>query len=246
MSDNRGHLATAGGHAHQKSDDSIVVKTSSGLNHATFVHEKPGDIFDAPNGAALLHACNCHGKWDRGLGHQFRERYPAAYEIYRKHCVSRLQKPISHKIPDLSAPELHVSVEVHLPLGTALLIPPQKSDFPLHRRRHWIVCLFVSKDYGTCVDTQDMIISSTWAALLDLKEQLVTLYRRPKSGVIEQAPTGLYSGRLCTGPFNVSWERIQKLIPVVGLRINVYHPYEPSTRGRRPIQVQAPSEEHVE
>jgi ADP-ribose 1''-phosphate phosphatase len=174
-------------------------------------------------------------------------QYPAAYEIYRKYCLDHLEKHVPHEIPDLHSQAPRASVEVDLPLGTALVIPPQQSDFPLHRRRHWIVCLFTSKEYGTHVDTEDMIINSTYAALLNLREQLETLYQlHPDSGVVEQAPSGLYSSRFCTGLFNVPWERIHRLIVDVDLRIKVYHPYEPSTRRRRPIRVQPPSEDHKE
>ncbi|KAJ5131405.1 Appr-1-p processing [Penicillium bovifimosum] len=243
MSGNRrGDFAITSAHGHRDSDDSIILLTSPGRSYAAFVHETPGDLFDAPNGAALIHACNCQGTWGAGLARQFRERYPAAYEIYRKHCLDHLDNRVSHKIPDLRGP---FSMEVDFPLGTALVIPPQQSDFTLHRRRHWIICLFTSKDFGARVDKEEMIITSTHAALLDLREQLETLCRRyPDSGVGEQVPSGLYSSRFCTGIFNIPWEIIHGLINEIGLRINVYYPYEPSNRGRRPIRVQPPSEEH--
>jgi hypothetical protein len=57
MSDNRGdHL-----HGRQESTDSIIVKTSSGPTWKALVHETPGDLFDAPNGTALIREGSSYG-----------------------------------------------------------------------------------------------------------------------------------------------------------------------------------------
>lgn len=77
------------------SDESLILMTSS-LPAASFVQETPGDLFDAPNGAALIRenptfsdclffkkiltnlvnvdACNCQGVWGAGIARAFRER----------------------------------------------------------------------------------------------------------------------------------------------------------------------------
>lgn len=121
------------------------------------------------------------------------------------------------------------------------MIPPQQSDFLLHRRRHWVTCLFTSEYYGSRVDSEDMIVNSTFAALQDLNRQLQVLTQQA-SETGNERPQRLYSSRFCSGLFKVPWERICKLIDTVGLRINVYHPFEASNRRARPIRMARPRE----
>ncbi|KAJ5779989.1 Appr-1-p processing [Penicillium paradoxum] len=223
------------------SNDSIILMTSSESATMELIRESPGDLFDAPNGAALIHACNCQGLWGAGLARKFRDRYPAAYEIYRKHCLQGLEKPVTHLIPKLSDEESHPSLIVQQPLGTALIIPPQQSDFALHRRRHWIICLFASNHYGSRVDSEEMILNSTFAALRHMREQLQGSFYS-SSQPDNDRPMGFYSSRFCTGLFNIPWECIRDLIVRVGVPINVYHPFEPNTRRARPLPLQRPAE----
>ncbi|CAG8908629.1 unnamed protein product [Penicillium egyptiacum] len=225
------------------SDESLILVTSSLPAAVNFVQETPGDLFDAPNGAALIHACNCQGVWGAGIARAFRERYPAAYKIYRNHCLIYQDHPVTDIITDLRDEDPHPSLVVHRPLGTALIIPPQQSDFILHRRRHWIICLFTSEKYGSRKDSEDMIVNSTFAALQDLSGQLRGLPQQA-SETGNERPKGLYSSRFCTGLFNIPWERIRKLINTVGLHVNVYHPFEASKRRARPIRMECPSESH--
>ncbi|KAJ5188086.1 Appr-1-p processing [Penicillium cf. griseofulvum] len=226
------------------SDESLILMTSP-LPAINFVQETPGDLFDAPNGAALIHACNCQGVWGAGIARAFYERYPAAYKIYRNHCLLCRDHPVTDVITDvithLRDEDPQPTLVVNRPLGTALMIPPQQSDFILHRRRHWIICLFTSEHYGSRVDSEDMIVNSTFAALQHLSEQL----RSPRQQASESGndrPQRLYSNRFCTGLFDVPWDRIRELIDTVGLRINVYHPFEASNRRARPIRMVRPIE----
>ncbi|KGO74883.1 Appr-1-p processing [Penicillium italicum] len=223
------------------SDESLILMTSPLPEAVSFIQETPGDLFDAPNGAALIHACNCQGVWGAGIARAFRERYPAAYEIYRNHCIIYRDHPVTKRIIDLRVADPQPSVVVHRPLGTALLIPPQQSDFILHCRRHWIICLFTSDKYGLRVDSEDMIVNSTFAALQDLSRQLQVLSQQA-SETGNERPQSLYSSRFCTGLFNVPWERITELINTVGLRFNVYYPFEISNRRARPVRMAHPSE----
>ncbi|KAJ6137112.1 Appr-1-p processing [Penicillium samsonianum] len=225
------------------SDESLILMTSSLPVTVNFVQETPGDLFDAPNGAALIHACNCQGVWGAGIARAFRERYPAAYKIYRNHCLIYQGHPVTNIITDLRNEDPQPSLVVHRPLGTALIIPPQQSDFTLHRRRHWIICLFTSEKYGSRMDSEDMIVNSTFAALQDLSGQLRVLSQQA-SETGNERPQSLYSSRFCSGLFNVPWERIRKLINTVGLRVNVYYPFEASNRRARPIRMEHPSESH--
>ncbi|KAJ5488417.1 Appr-1-p processing [Penicillium expansum] len=202
------------------SDESLILMTSSLPAAVSFVQETPGDLFDAPNGAALIHACNCQGVWGAGIARAFRERYPAAYKIYRNHCLIYRDHPVTKIITDLRDEDLQPSLVVHRPLGTALLIPPQQSDFILHRRRHWIICLFTSEKYGIRVDSEDMIVNSTFAALQDLSRQLQLLSQQA-SETSNERPQSLYS---------------------IGLRVNVYYPFEASNRRARPVRMAHPDE----
>ncbi|KAJ5826610.1 hypothetical protein N7447_003373 [Penicillium robsamsonii] len=226
---------------HTDSDESLILMTSSSPTAPNLVQENPGDLFNAPNGAALIHACNCQGVWGAGIARSFRKRYPAAYEIYRNHCLIYLDHPVTHVITDLHGEDPQPSLVVHRPLGTALMIPPQQSDFLLHHRRHWIICLFTSEHYGSCVDSEDTIVNHTFAALQHLSGQL---WGRPQqdSESRNERPQRLYSNRFCTGLFKVPWDRIRKLIDTVDLQINVYHPFEASKHRTRPVRVVSPSE----
>ncbi|KAJ5458662.1 hypothetical protein N7475_010050 [Penicillium sp. IBT 31633x] len=243
MSDTRANRAVAIGRT--DSNDSLILMTSPQPAEMSFIRESPGDLFDAPNGAALIHACNCQGAWGAGIAREFRNRYPAAYEIYRKHCLQYLENRQTQRIPNISNREPYPSLVVQRPLGTALIIPPQESDFARHRRRHWIICLFTSKNYGSHVDSEGMIVSSTFAALQHLREQLCILCRRLPAMNFER-PLALYSSRFCTGLFHVPWERIRRMIVELCLPITVYHPFEPSVPRARPIRVQRPPEGHQE
>jgi len=49
------------------------------------VTQVQGDLFRAPKGAILVHACNTKGSWGAGIALAFRERFPEAFLGY-KHC----------------------------------------------------------------------------------------------------------------------------------------------------------------
>lgn len=88
-----------------------------------------------------------------------------------------------------------------------------------------------------------MIVNSTFAALQDLSGQLRVLSQQA-SETGNERPQSLYSSRFCSCLFNVPWERTRKLINTVGLRVNVYYPFEASNRRARPIRMERPSESH--
>lgn len=47
---------------------------------------KKMDLFDAPKGSVLVHACNAKGVWGSGIAVGFRDRFPEAYKTYQKFC----------------------------------------------------------------------------------------------------------------------------------------------------------------
>jgi ADP-ribose 1''-phosphate phosphatase len=78
-----------------------AAQTNSGIT----LHE--GDLFaNAPDCSVLVHACNTQGVWGSGIAAAFKQKYPAAYQIYHDTCVEK-------------GDEL---------LGTCLLIPAGERD----------------------------------------------------------------------------------------------------------------------
>jgi ADP-ribose 1''-phosphate phosphatase len=45
-----------------------------------------GDLFAAPQGSILVHACNTVGSWGAGIALAFRSKYPKAFQQYAAHC----------------------------------------------------------------------------------------------------------------------------------------------------------------
>ena len=111
------------------------------------VVEKVGDLFDAPDEAVLIHACNCIGLWGAGIAAAFKTRYPEAFIKYREHCTS-------NDVADLN--------------GSALLIPPLEEDGP----KHFVGCLFTSKRPGKGRDSPEEILQNTETAMIDLMQQI--------------------------------------------------------------------------
>lgn len=111
------------------------------------VIERTGDLFDAPPGSVLIHACNCIASWGAGIAAQFKKRYPIAHKIHQDH--SRRYTPA-------------------MLLGTALLIPPSEKSGP----EHWVGCLFTSKGVGGRKDDKKSILNSTRSAMIELLKEI--------------------------------------------------------------------------
>ncbi|KAJ5126551.1 ADP-ribose 1''-phosphate phosphatase [Penicillium atrosanguineum] len=157
-----------------------------------------------------------------GIAKVFKLKYPAAYRYYRSHCQTYRYGVTNHTILNLQA-EDESTIKVRLPLGTALVIPPQQSDCKGGRKAHWIICLFTSRDYGKRVDSPDMIINSTHAALQDLKSQVNSL-QNDIQGSQKPPPGELWSCRFNSGLFGVPWGKTRSLLDNVGLDLRVVYP----------------------
>lgn len=130
------------------------------------------------------------------------------------------QESVHHDIVDLQS-EDEDTISVRLPLGTALVIPPQLGDYEKSRKKHWIVCRFTSSDFGKQVDFPAAFLNHTFAALQDLDMQLVSL----RDGDDEQSMIDqLYSCRFNSGLFAVPWEQNWEVIDEVGLSMTVVYP----------------------
>jgi ADP-ribose 1''-phosphate phosphatase len=52
------------------------------------VKTRKGDLFTAPKGSYLAHACNCQGVWGSGVAKEFKLRFPASFLEYEAKCKS--------------------------------------------------------------------------------------------------------------------------------------------------------------
>ncbi|KAL4809305.1 hypothetical protein BDV18DRAFT_131747 [Aspergillus unguis] len=99
--------------------------------HST-ITEVEGDLFDAPDNAALIHACNCQGAWGAGIAKVFKKKYPAAFKIYNDYCRKYLDKREYldlEFITRFSTNERLMDRKIRWPEGTALIIAPQREDY---------------------------------------------------------------------------------------------------------------------
>lgn len=48
-----------------------------------------GNLFDAPKGSIIIHACNTKGMWGSGIAAQFAKRFPKARDIYSQVCKEK-------------------------------------------------------------------------------------------------------------------------------------------------------------
>lgn len=45
-----------------------------------------GDLFNAPKGSILAHACNCRGRWGSGIAAIFARQFQMPYRAYQADC----------------------------------------------------------------------------------------------------------------------------------------------------------------
>lgn len=108
------------------------------------IEYRKGNLFSAPKGVMLLHACNCQGRWGSGIALQFYHRFPQAYLAYNKHCLAKLPRDRNERSPLVGS---HLVVE---------------------EKGYGIGCLFTSNAYAQRVDPPNLIVESTARALKSL------------------------------------------------------------------------------
>ncbi|KAL2265203.1 hypothetical protein VTJ83DRAFT_6303 [Remersonia thermophila] len=176
--------ATAGASASSNANASYRIR----------IVDRPGDLFSAPRGAVLIHACNALGVWGGGVALAFHDRYPDAYRAYRKHCL--------RSTPDRLA-------------GTALLIPPARPSSGERKEReeqedeeptgsgHYVGCIFTSRKFGRGMDSPQEILRLTAPAMRDLMR------------LVAEEGDKVTEVRMCrinSGIFNVPWAETKKAI----------------------------------
>lgn len=138
--------------------------------------------------------------------------------MYRDHCKQIKKDSLTHEIPDLQCEE-NRTISVKPPQGTASIWPPLAPDYRGGKKKHYIICLFTSQGVGRQVDSPDLIVNSTHAALKDLKAQ-IDKYELTTG---EKFPP-LFCCRFNSGLFGVPWERTRKLLDDSGLEVTVVYP----------------------
>jgi ADP-ribose 1''-phosphate phosphatase len=48
-----------------------------------------GNLFDAPKGSIIIHACNTKGVWGSGIAKSFAVKFNGAYNVYRAECLAK-------------------------------------------------------------------------------------------------------------------------------------------------------------
>ncbi|PNS16010.1 hypothetical protein CAC42_4411 [Sphaceloma murrayae] len=155
-------------------------------NKTFIVTEEAGDLFNAPPNTVLVHACNCRGYWGAGIAAVFKKRYPEAFKICNTHCTSS---------PKDSLP------------GTALLIPPQKSD----KGKHFVGNLFTSRSIGKSKDPKAVILNNTGPAMEDLLKQIADFNKGKGDGKIKR----IWLCKINSGIFGVPWEKTREVLESV-------------------------------
>ncbi|KAL2871815.1 uncharacterized protein BJX67DRAFT_88216 [Aspergillus lucknowensis] len=191
---------------------------------ASNIREAEGDLFDAPDGTALIHACNCQGSWGKGIAQAFRIKYPAAFTVYKSHCDNYLKDPQDLEVSEAPPGTGQISRRIRLPEGSALIIPPQKRDYERPRgKKHWIICLFTSRGYGRSLSSVNVILENTQLAVVDMKNQLDVL-RSKEFGPENMGIAELRSCRFNSGLFKVEWAHTRNILEESGLEITVVRP----------------------
>lgn len=130
---------------------------------------KKGSLFDAPKGSILVHACNAQGVWGSGIAKEFKERFPKSFEEYNRFC-------------DILEPKYAN--------GRGFICSKENS--------YNVGCLITSENYGSLVDSPDIILYNTASALEDL--------------FINNNFKEYHSNKFNSGLFNVPWEDTEALL----------------------------------
>lgn len=151
------------------------------------VVEESGDLFAAPSASIIVHACNCEGRWGKGIAKAFHDSYPSAYEVYRKHRLASDRNTL---------------------VGTALIIPPCEKTAPGSKKsskpNHFIGCLFTSRSSGRTRDSRAKILQQTDSAMRDMLARVKAL----EGASVER----IWMCRINSGLFGVPWKETKHIM----------------------------------
>lgn len=147
------------------------------MNNITLL-DRAGNIFDAPDNALLIHACNCQGSWEAGIAKAFKQLYPDAFNVYREHCLAYV-----------------LSNSSYILRGSSLLIRTVSRSGLVH----YIGCLFTSNKYGRLKDECSMIIQNTKSSMELLMQHIIDIQDSIQISEIRMC-------KINSGYFSVSWK----------------------------------------
>lgn len=110
------------------------------------IHKKMS-LFDAPEDAIIIHACNSQGVWGSGIAKPFKENYPGSFVDYNRFCISWNKTR-----------------------GTACGLADMAT---LHEdEKHWVGWIVTSHNYADLKDSPEVIKINTTLALQELCKKL--------------------------------------------------------------------------
>lgn len=142
------------------------------------------NLFDAPPGSVLVHACNAQGVWGRGIALSFKQRFPKSYWAYKGYCGALPEKILgtAFVFSDRAA-----GTWVGPPTGGGVLRPA-----------YYVGCLITSSHYAP-PDDPALILEYTEDAI----KHLMTM-----------APPGtrIFSNKFNSGLFGVPWADTEQVL----------------------------------
>jgi len=184
----------------QKSQSSKhTLSPQKTISKTVILDEKKGDLFAAaPNNAVLIHACNCQGRWGKGIAAIFAKKYPKAFKVYQSHCQPHIKAGTTKSL-----------------VGTAQLIEP------LDKKKHFVGCLYTSDNSGMTKGTPAQILAATKPAIESLIAQINTWNKTNKK---EDRVQSLYICKINSKLFNVPWKDTKKLLESMAVDLQGLEP----------------------
>ncbi|KAJ9623194.1 ADP-ribose 1''-phosphate phosphatase [Taxawa tesnikishii (nom. ined.)] len=178
-----------------KANNTITSSTTGHISPPAMSDAKPeqrllclqeviGDLFSAPDNTVLIHACNCKGHWGAGIAAAFAKLYPNAYRIHNSYCVKTGQKSLP---------------------GTAQLVSPL--DTTENGRKHFVGCLFTSRNFGRNSDSPAIILQNTNTAMRDLVKQVADWNERHDEKI-----TQLWMCKINSERFKTPWTKTKEVL----------------------------------
>lgn len=69
--------------------DDVTESHVTHMSSSSTITNVSGDLFSAPEGSILVHACNTKGSWGAGIALAFRARFPEQFEAYKRRCKEK-------------------------------------------------------------------------------------------------------------------------------------------------------------
>ena len=141
------------------------------------IQYKQCNLFDAPKGSIIIHACNSQGMWGSGIAAAFSKLYPQSYEWYRGFCREWNERR-----------------------GTAC---GRAELMKFVEEPHYVGYVVTSHDYGLYRDDPELIKINTTIALQQLCDRIYSLFDQYSCPTVDVYSNKFNSG-LFAVPWNES------------------------------------------